>query len=348
MNNLNTGHNNDQRAANIRQLFDSVLTGNIKPSASIKNGERWYTTNCPLPGHKDKKPSFSFNYSGGWHCFTCNKKGDAVHLAKELNIDPKPYYFLAEKSYLDIPKFLQKKPLRVSHKKQYKYFEDKEYFFETMKTEHYNKNPLALYYREKFGMAAKPMLEYYLVGTHLSNDYLNGAAIFWYLDLNRNICRSKIQLYDNTGHRVPGCSKWEHHGIPSENVKKPLYGEWIARDDKRSLCIVEGEKTANAMSLYAQDHLWLSSGGANGLHENIFDPYDPKREILFYPDIDAGGESWKAKAEQFSKARPNAHIKIMDYSDLWRNIDQPIPPKADLADYFFEHEDLRWDPEWED
>tara|TARA_B110000444_G_C18803340_1_gene578607 strand:- start:1500 stop:1616 length:117 start_codon:yes stop_codon:yes gene_type:complete len=36
----------------------------------------------------------------------------------------------------------------------------------------------------------------------------------------------------------------------------------------------------------------------------------------------------------------------MDYSDLWRNINQPIPPKADLADYFFEHENLRWDPEW--
>jgi hypothetical protein len=23
-----------------------------------------------------------------------------------------------------------------------------------------------------------------------------------------------------------------------------------------------------------------------------------------------------------------------------------FPPKADLADYFFEHENLRWDREW--
>mgnify|MGYP001280674290 FL=1 len=146
MHNLNHSENNDQKEANIRQLFDSILQGQkIKPGA-LKNGEKWYSTNCPLPGHEDKKPSFNFNYSGGWTCFTCNKKGDAVHLAKELNLDPRPFYnySLQKTGLTSLPRFDAKPTLRVAHKKEYKFIEDMTFFKKSLNPELYNRNNLAL------------------------------------------------------------------------------------------------------------------------------------------------------------------------------------------------------------
>ena len=113
------------RYGKLKQFDDLGPAGEFLMEFSIfdalKNGEKWYSTNCPLPGHEDKKPSFNFNYSGGWTCFTCNKKGDAVHLAKELNLDPRPFYnySLHKTGLTSLPRFDAKPILRVAHKKEY-------------------------------------------------------------------------------------------------------------------------------------------------------------------------------------------------------------------------------------
>lgn len=330
--------NNDERSANIRQLFDSILTGKKIISGAVKNGEKWFTTNCPLPGHRDKKPSFSFNYSGGWTCFTCGKKGDAVHLAKELSLDPRPYYNfrLAKTGVSALPRFDDKPLLKVAHKrKQYKYFEDFDYFKKTLNNDLYNKNNLALYYYKKFGKkGALRVLESYLIGTDS-----DGATIFWYADINNNICHSKTMQYDKNGHRQ-GKITTDYYGISTENIKKPLYGEWLARKIDKPIGIVESEKTASAMKIYDETKLYLATGGLSKLDKESLEVYN--RQIVFFPDIDAY-EKWKIQVDQMNL---KGSI-VYDISKLW-TLNNLSPPntKADPVDYFFNHVELRWDPDW--
>ena len=341
MHNLKHSENNDQKEANIRQLFDSILQGQrIKPGA-VKNGLQWFISNCPLPGHEDKKPSFSFNYSGGWTCFTCNKKGDAVHLAKELNLDPTPYYnSVLKKIGADaLPRFDNKPKLKVAHKKTYKYFEDYEYFKKTLSKDLYNKNNLALFYAKKFGSKASlKLLENYLIGTDS-----DGATIFWYADINNNICHSKTMQYDNSGHRS-GKITTDYYSIPTENIKKPLYGEWLARKIKKRIAIVEAEKTASAMNMYDDSKLWLATGGLSKLDPDALKVYNKDMQPVFFPDIDAF-DKWTLQV----KSMGLKEYQVCDISVLWTdNGLKPPHEKADPVDYFFEHVEVRWDNEWDD
>tara|TARA_R110002020_G_scaffold83735_5_gene208004 strand:+ start:727 stop:1767 length:1041 start_codon:yes stop_codon:yes gene_type:complete len=336
MHNLKHSENNDQKLENVRLLFDSILQGQRIKLGAVKNGEKWYSTNCPLPGHEDKKPSFNFNYSGGWTCFTCNKKGDAVHLAKELNLDPTPYYnSVLKKTGVDaLPRFDDKPKLKLAHKKTYKYFEDYEYFKKTLSKDLYNNNNLALFYANKFGsIASLKLLENYLIGTDS-----DGATIFWYADINNNICHSKTMQYDSSGHRS-GKITTDYYGIATENIKKPLYGEWIARKNKKAIGIVEAEKTASAMSVYDESKLWLATGGLSKLDQDSLEVYN--RELNFYPDIDAYNK-WRIQVESM-----DLNTQIYDISKLWTlNELEPPHEKADPVDYFFEHVEVRQDPDW--
>ena len=336
MHNLKHSENNDQKLENVRLLFDSILQGKRIKLGAVKNGEKWYSTNCPLPGHEDKKPSFNFNYSGGWTCFTCNKKGDAVHLAKELNLDPTPYYnSVLKKTGVDaLPRFDDKPKLKLAHKKTYNYFEDYEYFKKTLSKDLYNKNNLALFYNNKFGSKASlKLLENYLIGTDS-----DGATIFWYADINNNICHSKTMQYDSSGHRG-GKITTDYYSIPTENIKKSLYGEWIARKNKKPIGIVEAEKTASAMSIYDDSKLWLATGGLSKLDQDSLEVYN--RELNFYPDIDAYNK-WRIQVDSM-----DLNTQIYDISKLWTlNGLEPPHEKADPVDYFFEHVEVRQDPDW--
>ena len=334
MHNLNHNENNDQKQTNIRQLFDSILSGQNIKSGTVKNGVKWFKSSCPLPGHEDKNPSFNFNYSGGWTCFTCNKKGDAVHLAKELNIDPKPYYSFttSHTGLTKPPRFDQRPILKVSHRKEYKYLEDMTLFRKTMDRELYNKNNLALYYNQKFGQkGALMILEEYLIGT--AED---GATIFWYADINYNLCLSKNMQYDKTGHRN-GYITTNYYGIPEENRKKPLYGEWLTRKNKRSICIHEAEKTASAMNMYDLSKCHLATGGLSYLDSNALEVYKD-RELIFYPDVDAH-DKWSKDIAEITP-NPGQNIEVQDTSVLWKMNDLEVPPKGDCADYFFDHTEI--------
>ena len=55
---------------------------------SLKQKGRRYWTCCPL--HGEKTPSMMFDEGGRWHCFGCNKGGDAVALYAEF-FNERPY-----------------------------------------------------------------------------------------------------------------------------------------------------------------------------------------------------------------------------------------------------------------
>jgi len=53
---------------------------------SVKKVGRQYVTNCPLPDHDDRTPSFYIEPERNlWHCFGCNRGGDAIHLVELLD-----------------------------------------------------------------------------------------------------------------------------------------------------------------------------------------------------------------------------------------------------------------------
>ncbi|MDC0126047.1 DUF6371 domain-containing protein [Flavobacteriaceae bacterium] len=156
--------------------------------------------------------------------------------------------------------------------------------------------------------------------------------------MENNLCHSKTMQYDSYGHRS-GKITTDYYGIPTENVKKPLYGEWLARKNKKPCAIVEAEKTASAMRIYDNSKLYLGTGGLSKLDPEALKVY--KRELNFYPDIDAY-DKWKAQIETF-----NLNTRIYDISVLWTSEGlNPPNEKADPVDYFFEHIEIRKDAEW--
>tara|TARA_B110000238_G_scaffold151875_1_gene163997 strand:- start:161 stop:1186 length:1026 start_codon:yes stop_codon:yes gene_type:complete len=339
MHKYNSLENDHQKQANINQLFDSILTGKTIKIGTENNGVKWYSSNCPLPGHKDKKPSFSFNYSGAWNCFTCGKKGDAAILAKELNIDPKPYY--NNSTHLTgvnaLPRFDSKLILKVAHKKEYKYFEDLDYFRKTMKLSSYNKNPLAMYLKKMFGAeAAKKILGDYLIGTSNFGDYRDGCAIFWYADAENNLCRSKIMQYDHTGHKTGNVIQWNYHDIPKENRKAPLYGEWKVKRIKKPITIIESEKTAAILSVYDPRKLYLATGGISALGNSALDIFKEPRSFDFWADVDAF-DKWNSEVEDLKIKCPMHHFRVFNTATLYEQNSLDIPPKADPADFYLDH-----------
>lgn len=61
------------RARGISALDAAMLLG----ISLVKRGAR-YWANCPF--HHEQTPSFLFNEDGTWHCFGCNRHGDANNL----------------------------------------------------------------------------------------------------------------------------------------------------------------------------------------------------------------------------------------------------------------------------
>jgi DNA primase len=52
------------------------------PAKMRRVGETW-TTNCLLPNHEDRSPSFVvYPETNSWHCFSCLQGGDVVELAR--------------------------------------------------------------------------------------------------------------------------------------------------------------------------------------------------------------------------------------------------------------------------
>jgi len=61
---------------NIPRL-SSLRVAELLGLSVIKRGSRFWTL-CPF--HSERTASFLFNEDGSWHCFGCDKHGNAVHL----------------------------------------------------------------------------------------------------------------------------------------------------------------------------------------------------------------------------------------------------------------------------
>ncbi len=145
---------------------------------------------------------------------------------------------------------------------------------------------------------AEELCTWYCVGT---SKHWQGACVFWYVDHFGRVTRGKVMQYDQTGHRVKGCTNSVHSLMKLGKLPGlHLYGLHLVRlDNTLPVAIVESEKSAILAAGYLKGFLWMATGSLSTLTAERLEPLQG-REIILFPD---GGafEKWQEKAESLSR-----------------------------------------------
>jgi len=142
----------------------------------------------------------------------------------------------------------------------------------------------------------------YFIG---SSNHWDGATVFWQIDRSGIMRGGKVMLYDPlTGKRNRERKPtWIHSlvEIPGYQLQQCFLGEHLlARGaEKRTVAVVESEKTAMIASHYLPEYVWLACGGLKNL--------SPERcrvladcGVIFYPDL-GGFDQWHAVADRVQR-----------------------------------------------
>lgn len=325
---------NPSREDNIYSLFESVIPDFHKAKKGV-NG--WMTSKCPL--HEDKNPSFSFNLNGGWNCFSGCGKGDAALLAEKLGMDPKPYYTHVldnnNHGFKPVVTHAPKRNKVIPIKVEYISLNEVEV---AMDPGEYKNNNYALFLVNTFGsVATNKLLGSQYIGTVKKPGVFKGAAMFFYIDQYSMVCSVKIQQYDRDGNRIkkPKSLTLSEH---PKTWKRCLYNEHLIAISNKDISIVESEKTANLMSYYRPDNIWLAVGGS-GLNATLLEPLID-RNISLYPD-----QGFYDKWSQFAKENPEYKIEVSKDCEYWFE-QKEIAAGGDIADYYLKNHNLRYDAQW--
>jgi len=170
------------------------------------------------------------------------------------------------------------------------------------------------------------LIKRYHLGTSTK---LKGGCIFYQLDLEGNIRRGKIIVYNSiTGRRG------RIHSVHSLlGIEKRFYPEWrffgehLLIDKRKPVAIVEAEKTAVIASAYFPEFIWLATGMKATLKIEYAQCLKDSNVTLF-PDLGAF-DDWEKKAEELSR------ICMVSISDMLEKKagQNDIEKGLDLADY---------------
>lgn len=163
----------------------------------------------------------------------------------------------------------------------------------------YERNTFFRFLVGLFGIdEAMELCSWYCVGT---SRYRSGACVFWYLDDSGRVTRGKVMQYDETGHRVKGCTNSAHSLMKlGKSPELHLYGLHLLKlDTSLPIAIVESEKSAILAAGYFKGFIWMATGSLSTLTAERLKPLQG-REIILFPD---GGafEKWREKAESLSR-----------------------------------------------
>lgn len=167
----------------------------------------------------------------------------------------------------------------------------------------YDRNNFVIYLRGLLGdEITNGLIHTYNIGT---SRHWPGSVVFWQMDIMERIRTGKIMLYDiDTCKRVKepyDHITWVHSVLKLEDfgLKQCLFGEHLLRDTKKTIAVVESEKTAIIASAYLPKFTWLACGGVKNLTAERCAVLKD-RTVILYPD--AGFyELWNAKAKELSK-----------------------------------------------
>ncbi len=173
-------------------------------------------------------------------------------------------------------------------------------------------------------------IENYFIGT---TNHWKGATIFWQIDEKLKIHTGKVMLYDRiTGRRVKkpyAHVNWMHKVLQIKPfvLQQCLFGLHLISEgaQKKTICIVESEKTAIIMSLVFPEYYWMATGSKSNLKIGLLLPIK-NFKIILYPDK-TEYQSWNEKAAMLDKN--GFSIKC---SRLIESIDVEVG--GDLADLY--------------
>ena len=124
-------------------------------------------------------------------------------------------------------------------------------------------------------------------------------TVFWQIAKDGTVRAGKSIPYGNDGHRIKTdkypanwlhkLREWDgtHEG---EELQQCWFGEHLLNADTDApVAIVESEKTALIMSVYSRNHIWLASGGSQGLKNAEKNKALAGRQVLLVPDH---GQYW--------------------------------------------------------
>jgi hypothetical protein len=129
------------------------------------------------------------------------------------------------------------------------------------------------------------LVEAYRLGTTRGGD-----VIFWEIDVEGRCRTGKVMKYDReSGHRVKdeavaGRVNWVHSMLKRADLTPPrwllpsgwelrqcLFGEHLLREfPEKTVALVESEKTAVICAGLMPGHLWLATGGKQGINDRKF------------------------------------------------------------------------------
>ena len=162
------------------------------------------------------------------------------------------------------------------------------------------------------------------------DDYLIGATkdhgvIFWQIDEEQRVRSGKIMHYGADGHRK-GNPSWTHASLiynrilPDDwTLSQCFFGEHLLKDSKKTVCVVESEKSALVCSAFYPQFTWIATGGCAQLTAEKCRVLRG-RKIIVYPDS-GKYEEWAAKMKK------TEGIDYSIVSDL-----EHYPGNTDIAD----------------
>ena len=148
----------------------------------------------------------------------------------------------------------------------------------------------------------------YLIGT---SKHWNGATIFWQIDNFEQVHAGKILQYNPQNcKRVKDPSgksliNWVHSilkyskAIDDFNLNQCLFGlHLINGTNKKSIALVEGEKTAVMMSVFKPEYIWMATGSKHGFKYEMLLPIK-QYKIIVFPDKSEYSD-WSKKASELN------------------------------------------------
>ena len=162
------------------------------------------------------------------------------------------------------------------------------------------------------------------------------GVIFWQIDTNNKVHEGKIMQYDvKTGHRLSvsfvGYLLAQRGLFNTENRQQCLFGQHLLRlYPKKTVAIVEAEKTAIICSAVYPQYIWLSCGSMGMFNKERLMPLTG-RTVIAFPDTDPEGrfyKTWIAKSKEIDYCR----IMVSDVLERYAT-DEEKRQKIDIADW---------------
>lgn len=226
-------------------------------------------------------------------------------------------------------------------------------------------------------------LHAYMRGLGISNDHLlewgvysedNEKTAFVLQNIEGRVCNIKYFAYGTDGHRSKEIKAYSlrQPKTPSSppptppNQKKsserkialkyllPIFGAHLLdKTKKKTVCVVESEKTAVMASFFYRDFDWVSCGSASGLGVSEGVPGDFKikdlfgRKIYWLADADKAGRK-NSSIELLNKYEQDVtiidlHPELDNGHDLGDDIDAGVRPAIKPAAKIAEHEAYKYD-----